>query len=292
MQLNPLRHLYVDRHPEADRTFLSAASGLVVSGDRVFIVADDDLHLATFAASGSEPGQLLRLLPGMLPSEAADRKAQKPDFEILLALPTDNHGCRLLAMGSGSTERRRRAVLIEFGGHGELEKRITLDLTALFAAISALTSEVNLEGALVRGDRLLLFNRGNQSNPETDVFEADLHAITSGQDPDVTKICSLTLPMIGETPLTVTDACYTNDGQILLSAVAEATDNSYADGELAGSALIILDADLRVKSVVHLERAVKIEGVATRPATGGQEILCVTDADDPERPATLYSVIM
>jgi hypothetical protein len=105
-------------HPRG-KAYLSAASGLVRVRQRLFVVADDELHLAMFeepssAADSPAPavGTLLQLLDGKLPKDAGKRKKAKPDFECLAALPP-LPGCpagALLALGSGSRPNRETGV--------------------------------------------------------------------------------------------------------------------------------------------------------------------------------------
>ena len=87
---------------------VSAASGLVLRDQCFHVVADDENALFVFGADGAT--RRIALLPGELAAEHAERKAHKPDFEILVDLP--GHG--LLAMGSGSRATRERA---ELGDH-------------------------------------------------------------------------------------------------------------------------------------------------------------------------------
>jgi len=80
----------------------------------MYVVADDELHLGVFPASGRAPGHLVRLFAGELPDAKAERKRQKPDLEaltIMHATADDPHGV-LLALGSGSTEKRRMGALL------------------------------------------------------------------------------------------------------------------------------------------------------------------------------------
>ena len=69
---------------------LSAASGLACINSFIYVVADDELHLGVFRANSSEPGHLIRLFEGELPSCEVDRKKRKADFEALTLLPS--HG--------------------------------------------------------------------------------------------------------------------------------------------------------------------------------------------------------
>ena len=72
--------------------------------DKLYVIADDELHLGVFGVDGEEPLKLVRLLDGDLPASAKKRKKLKPDFESLLLLPASDEspGGSLLALGSGS----------------------------------------------------------------------------------------------------------------------------------------------------------------------------------------------
>lgn len=281
MLLNAIRLLNVDEPLASGNRFLAAASGLAKIGETCCVIGDDEAHLALFHLAGDAPGTLLRLLPGKLPRKKKKRKAVKPDFEILFALP-DN---RLCALGSGSTEKRMRAAII----NPTDETVVVRDIHLLFAALAPLVTEINLEGAVLIGERLLLFNRGNLANPGNAVFETTLAAITGGDDFTVALAASLTLPMVGNAPLTVTDACALGDGHILLSAVAEVTDDSYADGDILGAAIVRLSPDLAIVAVEPIEPVVKIEGIWAERSSTSIALLCVSDADDPDTPSSLYT---
>jgi hypothetical protein len=293
MRLKHLRGLQVESPLAAGHAFLSAASGVAVVGDYICVIGDDEHHLALFHRTEIAAGRLLRLLPGDLPRDAKLRKAQKPDFEILLALPAKNGrtGLRLLALGSGSTDRRNQGFEIEIDAMGQLHDMQMINLQNLYADIASRVPEINLEGAVVKGDELLLFNRGNISSPETRILATNLSNLTKASTPEATVKKLLKLPSIDGIPLSVTDACLLEDGTILLSAVAEATDNSYADGTLVGSAVILLDDQFDIVAIERLNPGVKVEGISGRRITVGIDMLCVTDADDPDKPAGLYSAL-
>lgn len=290
MKLTHIRNLDVTEPLASGHPFLSAASGLVQIGEMLCVVGDDEQHLIMFDQNDDGPGRLLRLLPGDLPHKKKKRKALKPDFEILFQLPSsDPVASRLIcAMGSGSTPMRMRGALIDL----DTGSVTVLDLQTLFAALAPLMTEINLEGAAVRGDRLLLFNRGNMAHPDTHVFETALTALTGDTSAQARLVKTLTLPLVGSVPLTVTDACSFADDQFLISAVAEVTDDSYADGDILGAAIIRLSADFDVIAIEPLEPTLKIEGITARKTATGAELLCVSDADDPDTPSSLYSAML
>ncbi len=296
MHLTHLRDLAVDTPLPSGHAFLSAASGMVVCGSALYVVADDAQCLGVFDLGTAEPGRLIPLIAGELPKDAVERKKQKPDFEILLALPCAG-ATRLLAMGSGSTSQRMRGALIDLPDHNApapdaLANVRPIDLQALFAAIAPLVPEINLEGAVLRGDELLLFNRGNMEYPASQIIAVPLSALLEGGPVTATLHAELQLPTVSGVPLTVTDACLLERGHILLSAVAEATDNSYADGALVGAAIVELDADLNVRVIEPLDPILKVEGLSAQIMADGVHLLCVTDADDPDAASSLYRGVL
>jgi len=291
MKLKLLRHLEVDRAAVDGPPFLSAASGLAAIGDRLYVIGDDETHLAVFPADGNAPGRMLRLLSGSLPAEHKARKAAKPDFETLVLLPapkTHPHGA-LLALGSGSTDIRRRGVVLPFDAQMKPCAPLVLDLSAIFAEIGKAVPETNIEGAVVRNGEIILFNRGNKSHPETTALAFNSTAFTEAALPVLRWRKPVALPEVDGVPLTITDACLLGDGSILVSTVAEDTSDAYNDGRLAGAAFAVLGPDLSLGRLEPIEPAIKIEGVQAWRDGERIQLLAVSDADDPAAPAGLYS---
>lgn len=151
MRLEKLRDLHFSA--SSGGGWLSAASGLVRYGNRLYVIADDALHLGVFEAD--RPGSKRRLITGTLPDEPKARKRAKPDFEALTHLPAGG-GMPfggMLAMGSGSTDNRRRGVLIPFTATGLSRRTIGIDMTLLHEGLSAMiqdpTSKAQHKGAMI-----------------------------------------------------------------------------------------------------------------------------------------------
>lgn len=279
--------------------FVSAASGLVRVGDFLHVVADDDLSLATFRLGDPDPGRLLPMLPGVLPPGPAERKKAKPDFEALVALPpmeNHPHGA-LLAMGSGSRPNRRRGVLMELGRNGTPLATRPVDLSTLYRSCEDAFDELNIEGAVVRDDRLLMFQRGNAGNPLNAIVSLPLVDALAALDPgssDRSPTPAIRIVDVGTmagVPLAFTDAAIV-DGMIVFSAVAEDTRNAYDDGPLAGAAVGIVDPTGAVLRLEAIDPPVKVEGIDAVRDGDLLRLTLVTDADDPAKPAGLFTATL
>lgn len=304
-----IRNLSLDpaQHPRG-QAHLSAASGLVRVRQRLYVVADDELHLGMFeehAAPGTAdtdlaPGTLVRLLEGDLPGDKGKRKKAKPDLETLAQLPP-LPGCpagALLALGSGSKPQRETGVLIGLDVHGVPNGRMaSVDLEPLYAPLRKRFDDLNIEGAFVLSGDLLLLHRGNKGDARSACIRFDWNLVApwlAGLSPKPPSAKSVQLMALGEVdgvPLSLTDGTALQGGAWAFSAVAENTDDSYLDGACVGSAIGIVAPDGQLRHLHQLAGAPKVEGLAVQVVgTGlGSEwvFTLVTDPDDPHIPAQL-----
>jgi hypothetical protein len=298
--LKKIRDLDVAPCAGAEMTHLSAASGLLRAGSFLYVVADDELHLGIFRTNGRDPGELVRLFDGMLPVPKAERKREKPDLEALTLLPPSAdfpHGA-MLALGSGSTRNRHRGVLLGLDAQGALrgEPKI-VDLTSVFSCLSPLR-ELNIEGAVVCSEEMRLFQRGSKGDNPNSIIRFSLPAFlaalngTANGTIEPLAIQSIDLGGIDGIPFTFTDAAALPDGEVVFTAVAEDTADSYNDGPCGGAIIGILDCENRVKRLLRLGVPLKIEGVDARVEDDIISLMLVTDADDPSIPAALFSATM
>ena len=237
----------------------------------------------------------------MLPGSKAARKLQKPDFEalaLLPAFPDFPHGA-LLSLGSGSRPNRRAGVLLALDPQGgTLGSPRSVDLSFLLAPLNAAFPEVNIEGAVVAGDEFSLFQRGNKRHADNAIIRFPLSslldALKNGRADAIkpSAINLVDLGLIEGIPLCFTDAAALPDGDMVFSAVAEDTDDAFHDGACVGAAIGIVDRSGRLLSMCQLDRPHKVEGIHARLDGDRLELLLVTDADDPEIPAMLFSATM
>jgi hypothetical protein len=271
--------------------FICAGSGLVHTGDHIYVVADDQRCLGVFPAKGDAPGCLERFLPGELPADRKERKRKKPDLEALALLPG-----ALLALESGSTPQRRGGVVWNLDPRGALagEPR-RLDLRPLYDVLDRDIPDLNIEGATVCGRHLLLFQRGNGRGAVNAVVTLDMTALLDSlgdgriEAGAVTAIRRHDLGEVDGVRLCFSDATGLRDGRVLFTAVAEGGDDTYHDGQCVGSGVGMLDAKGNVRLWERLDPALKVEGIEAQCKDDGIAILMVADADDPESPSPLLA---
>jgi hypothetical protein len=299
LELRRMRGLDLDPGAEPDRPpHLSAASGIVRRGGYAYVIGDDELFLAAFDLTTQEPGTLHRVLPGDLPTDGGDRKAAKPDLEALTALPPlrgSPHG-GLLGLGSGSGERRDKGFFWQLEADGSLHgKPRTIELGPLYARLADEIGEVNVEGAAVLGDRLWLFNRGNESGSHNAVAQVEIsdlsRSLESDRELDADELGAVREYELGEVDgvqLCFSDATALFEDLVAFTASAEGS----RDGDIHGSLIGTIDLDGDVQRLRSIDPRWKVEGVHAAVDAGIIDLVFVCDQDDPDSPSPLLSATM
>ena len=235
---------------------MSAASGLVAVGRYVYVIADDELHLGVFPQRGRAPGTLVRLRPGRCRcarrtasgaspiSKRSSRCRRSSGFPARRAA-----GARIRVAAQPAQGRARRA---RRAWRDRRPCRALVDLAPLYRAIAAAFDALNIEAAFVDGDHLALLQRGNKKDARNARIRLALPPLLEALAADtplpasaLLDITPFDLGSIAGVPLCFTDAAALPEGGFAFTAVAEDTDDSYADGACAGSAIGIVDRDDR-----------------------------------------------
>ena len=292
LNVRVLRELTLAREPgEHAPAHVSAASGIVASDRWLYVVVDDEAGLAVFPREGDAPGRLLALPGERLPFDPVERKQRKPDLESLCVLPRHDgapHGA-LLALGSGSAAPRRGGVRWPLDAQGALSGGPhALDLGPLYDELARTIAQLNIEGAAVCGDELLLAQRGNSAEGVSAIVVLDLAGVVAGLagdasiDPGAVRAVERhELPEISGVPATFTDLATLPDGRVAFIACAEATDDPVRDGEFTGAIAGVLGGEWSVVEPAH-----KVEGLWP---DGDGGLLLVADPDDRAIPAPLLA---
>ena len=121
-----------------------------------------------------------------------------------------------------------------------------------------------------------------------------LNALEKGRSDPLTPVAieRFDLGVIRGTPFGFTDAAALANGDVVFSAVAENTEDAYFDGPCLGAGIGIIDGRGKRVAFGHLEYPHKIEGIHVHGEGEAVELLLVTDADNPEIPAGLFSARM
>lgn len=273
---------------------VSAASGLVVTRDGLCVIADDELFLGMYDRSGRTLAHV-PLLAGALSERHGERKRHKPDLEALALLPDG----RLLALGSGSTASRMRAVVVA-PADGFSVREVSLE--PLYQRLATELPELNIEGAAVHRDALWLAQRGNGARAENALVKLSLSQVlreleVSGRAARLSpaalaEIVPVSLGELDGVPLGLTDLASDPLHGLLFSAAAEGVASTYYDGPCLGSALGFIGerGQVHQRVRVHSEKPCKIEGIVVEQGAGeASRLWLVADPDDRSRPAPLFS---
>lgn len=234
--------------------------------------------------------------------EHLGNKAHKLDLEAALVLADG----RLVAFGSGSTDQRERLVVVSPDHAVRL-----VDGAALYAMLRGTVafagSELNIEGAVVSGASVVLFQRGNGAardglEPCDAIGWIDLAEFTAWLDgapvPSLRRVLPVELGSVGGVPLSFTDATALPDGRLAFIAVAEDSPDTYHDGEVVGCRFGVLDGEeLRCVDVLDehgAPSALKLEGIDWCPQQPehGWAFVVVADMDDHTVPATMATLLV
>lgn len=287
---------------EGAADFASAASGVALVGRTLWVVADDEHWLGSFDPQSQARGAAHRLLPGELPTDPKARKAAKPDFEAVVAIPAGllTASPVLLAVGSGSTPTRHRSVLVTLTSDGSRASgTLVVSWQPLYAELARRFPELNIEGAAVVGDQLVLAQRGNGSRGENALVVLSLvrvlHALRRGGPVPAAvldHVVPVRLPALAGVGASLTDLCALPDGRLVFSAAAEDTKNTVEDGAVMGSLVGVMGLDGAVQEMRSVVRC-KVEGVhASLRPDGAIDVMLVTDADDRAKPAQLLTATL
>ena len=260
---------------------VAAASGIVRVGRTLFVVADDENHLAAIPLDGGA-ARLVPFIDEPHVMDYAERKRTKRDVEALTVA-----GGSVIGVGSGSTPQRRVGFAWDVDAAARLVgSPVALDLAPLYEELSRSLPDLNVEGATFANDRLLLFQRGNGP--------AGINAVVTlrwGGDASSTlapeaieAVEQHDLGSVEGVRLGFTDAARAGDA-VVFTAVAEAAASTYDDGPCVGAAVGFLGGPM-----VALEPPLKVEGVEVLATSGDDvELLMVVDDDDPRTRARLVS---
>jgi len=253
--------------PALDRpAHVRAASGVAWVGELLGVVQDDANFIALVEPeSGAAIDIPLPVGPNgqRLFETARGTKGLKLDLEACFAYRfspgqgrtgrLDDGALHFAGLGSGSKRARERIVVLDFDDSDRhVEQLRVLDADAFYAQLRARPefsgSELNIEGAVLRGQTLLLFQRGNgatraDASAVNAVGELDWplfrNYLTShcapSHVPPLGRVTQYDLGSLEGVPFTFTDATLSPNGSVLFLSSAEDSTDSVTDGTVHGT---------------------------------------------------------
>lgn len=206
-----------------------SGSALEFYNDTLYVVGDDVHYILCLDAGWNEINRIT-----LFDFEAKRiPKPDKPDLECATIIQDT-----LYVVGSGSKSPQRDVAFIIPLAEQKVKRISTAAFYALFRDRN-LIAEMNIEGFTDCKDKLLFFNRANNTQPNQLIISD--HKIIQKQFPNSFKVMPVQMPNLKGIPLGISGACYVEtDDILLLTASAENTDNAYDDGAIVGSVLAIV----------------------------------------------------
>ncbi len=272
---------------------IGALSGVAYLGDYLYFVGDDVRYLLKTSLKNKITATTTFEKVPLLESSEQEAltvlsKAEKPDFEALSCI-IFNEQLHLLVMGSGSTEKRKQALLYNPSNHQVQTLLDKLDYDYLQHCV-ALTggADLNIEAVCSDNHHLYIFQRGN-INHFHGVLVFDLEKIQAHKflENALIRSFNLTLPEINGSVSGISDAYFFVDKNVIVATAAvEQTLNTYDDGAVLGSYILVLSPkgevldSFLIQDVEGNTLAIKVEGITWLESNAdGEVFLLVTDSD-------------
>lgn len=269
-----------------------SGSAIRAAGEGSFwIVSDDAPYLYRVSADGRALDSIR--LTHLTTALHRIPKAEKPDYEAAVLTEVDGQPC-LLAFGSGSHDTVRDSMsIVPLRGEGaQGVYSLTQFYERVRKTVGIALKDWNIEGAALQGEQLLLFNRGTGHLIALSRQEFLDEVLSRGSNPASVTAARVEIPSNDSFPPGLSGGTFLSDRRLLFCASAEATKDWYADGDVLGSYIGLLDltepAKPRLLSFSPLVDANgkpvkdKLEGIdLVREKSGAvSEVVGVVDNDD------------
>ena len=266
---------------------LPSGSGLVHFNDIIYIIGDDATQLYKLNPSESSFSGIPLNNMG---TEYRINKPDKHDFESLEILDIRNEP-HLIAFGSGSLSPQRDFLLVVNCKNEKIQQLISLELLYTLLKQQAGGKKIlNIEGAVITGEKLYLMDRENDILFEIELEEFRKYILSNGNHKVSTvKIYSLQLPSDEGLIAGISGGCALSENKILFCASLEDTPNAIDDGVVKGSYIGIIslrDGNILTAVLLKDEQGIvipdKIESIdiVGKNDDGTLKAFAVADNDD------------
>lgn len=262
-----------------------SGSAIRAAGDGSFWIVSDDAPYLYRVSPDGRPLDSIRLAH-LTTALHRIPKAEKPDYEAAVLTDVDGAPC-LIAFGSGSHETVRDSMsIVPLRGEGA---QGVYSLTQFYERIRKTAGialkEWNIEGAALQGESLLLFNRGTGHLIALRRQEFLDEVLSRGTKPAAITASRVEIPSTDSFPPGLSGGTFLDDQRLLVCASAEATKDWYADGEVLGSYIGLLDISNAAKPrLLSFSPLVGKEGNPVKDKLEGIDLV-------REKDGTIYEVI-
>lgn len=266
-----------------------SGSAITYYGEHLYVIGDDAGKLLVLDSNY----KTVRTIPFFDYAEKRIPKAKKADLETAVILDIEGKK-NLLALGSAATKERERGVMLPLPPFDNKPQHLSY---SSFIRRLEQIPEINIEGAALAGNHLILSNRGNETNPVNHFIITTPDFLQRQKDVAIT-VASLVIPFSLPGFAGVSELCYVEQKDLLLLILSsEATGNAYDDGAIGDSYIAWVDhisqkldgRDISLNGIQNLSEAdpafkgEKIEGVCLSAVTdNGWYLHLVADNDQGE----------
>jgi len=227
-------------------------------------------------------------------------KSQKVDLEssAIVTIAGNKH---LLALGSASTNDRKKTLLVPLTGDGAIDYSKPVVSNSITTFVDRLTpggvKVVNIEGASVMHHSLILANRGNRNYPNNHLIVTE-EDFWNRQKEAALRVIPIELEGTKSEFLGISELCYVESKDMLLfTFTTELTNNAYDDGMIGSSYIgwvnsvttklkktkLTLDGLVNLSDASNEFKNQKIEGICVERVNDNELLLhLISDNDNGE----------
>lgn len=215
-------------------TDFPSGSSLNFYKGRLYLISDDANYILILDSSYRCVGTI----PLFNYAEKRIPKNVKADLETSTII-TIHDKDYLLVIGSASGKERKGVFIIPLLEPGMYKDeplfQMLKDKTFIKKLRSAGINDVNIEGAAIVGDYIILSSRGNRANPINQLVITAKDFWDRQEETNV-AVSQLTLPFGKNEPLAISELCFVESKNLLLFTVSsEFTGNAFDDGAIGDS---------------------------------------------------------
>ena len=251
---------------------IGAASGLILRNDSLYLISDNGGYLYEYNIKTQALETILIFDIGVT---ANIPKPLKADFEAMA-----HYGDIAYVFGSGSTEKRKLAVIVDLNSKEIISSKDISELyTSMILESDIPQTEFNIEGVVYDGQTWYFFQRGNGPSGINGVFTVSGNIF--GNDYSLTWK-RIDLPLVRGVRASFTDAVLTKNG-IWFLAAAEDSNSVYHDGEILGSFIGRIGIKTLVtEHIIQISKTQKFEGLTILDEKKDKMVFLLCEDNDGE----------